>query len=121
MNDELTERQRQRLADFDARLATLIEAPIDDAGMLHRVETRLRRRQRLRLAVPGIGALMFALLVGPTLWPVLQDVLAWSATGLLQLRPGSGDWLAMLAALPVYAWAVLAGVVMTIAATLLES
>ena len=99
-HDQLTQRQRQRLADFDAGLATLIETPIHDAP---RSASGSQRR------------------IGPTLWPVLQDVLTWSMNGLLQIEPVSGDWLAALTSLPVYAWAVLAGVVLTIGTTLIES
>lgn len=120
-HDALNERQRRRLAEFDAGVSALMDAPLDEALLFERVEATLRRRRRWRLALPWVAATLLSVFLGPTLWQLFNDVAGLLPGGLFSMDGSTADLLAAIASLPVYVWAVAAGVVLTIGTTLLES
>lgn len=109
-----------RQARLDAELRALMTAPVDTERLLAGAGRRIRRWRRVRLLTPWLVALAVAVVLGPVVWRI--------AGGLAAALPGFGlsvdfslDGLAALARqMPIYVWAFVAGIGVTVATITLE-
>ena len=107
-------------ARLNAELRALMAAPVDVDRLLAGAERRIARWRRLRLLLPWLVAAVLAVALGPTAWRI--------AGGLAAALPGFGvsvdfslDGLATLVhQLPVYVWAFVAGIGVTVATMIVE-
>ncbi len=121
MHDKLNEQQRKRLAEIDAGIVMLLEAPLADDRILRSVERRLRWRRRARLVLPPTVAASFAVYVAPTLWTLLQQVVPMLPGDFIGVSFDIATVTAALASMPIYVWALVAGAALTALTTLFES
>lgn len=111
---------KQREAELDVALQSMLARPVDTERLIRGAERRIARWRLIRILTPWLLAIAISIALGPVLWRL--------AGGLVSALPSAGvqfeftpAGIAMLASqLPVYVWAFLGGIGVTIAATLAE-
>lgn len=111
--------QAEREARLDADLRALLSAPVDTRHLLAGAERRIARWRLVRMLMPWAVAAVLSVLLGPVLWR-LAGALVANVPGLSSLEFTADGLAAVARELPVYVWAFVAGVGVTVAATLAE-
>ena len=110
-----------RESHLDAELSALMSAPVNVDRLLDGAARRIARRRAWRLALPWLLALLLTSLVGPTLWQLFAEVFAGLQLFGLDIEL-TGDGLAQLAhQMPIYVWAFVGGIGVTVATMFAES
>ncbi len=116
--DDATARAEQE-ARLDADLRAMLSAPVDTERLIAGAERRIARWRLVRMLMPWAVAVMLSVLLGPVLWR-LAGALVINLPGLSGLEFTADGLAAVARELPVYVWAFVAGIGVTVAATLAE-
>lgn len=107
-------------ARLDAGLRSLMAAPVDVDRLLAGAERRIGRWRLMRLLMPWLVATAVAVIAGPAVWRIAGG-LAAALPGLGMTTDFSVAGLAALAhQLPIYVWAFVAGIGVTVATIVVE-
>ena len=107
-------------ARLDRELRALMAAPVDVDRLLAGAGRRIRRWRLLRLLTPWLVTAALAAALGPTAWRIAGSVAA-ALPGVGVTVDFSLSGLAALAhQLPVYVWAFVAGIGVTVATLVIE-
>ena len=120
-----TDNETDRLAAearLDAELRALMTAPVDTERLMAGAERRIARWRLMRMLLPCLIAAVLAVALGPTLWRMIAGLLGQSATlgASLQVELSLSGLSEVARQLPVYVWAFVAGIGLTVATTVAE-
>ena len=109
----------EREARLEADLASMLSAPVETERLIAGAERRIARWRLVRVLMPWAVAVVLSVLLGPVLWR-LAGALVANVPGLSGLEFTAEGVAAVAREMPVYVWAFLGGVAVTVAATLAE-
>ncbi|MEO1320179.1 MAG: hypothetical protein AAFV30_06375 [Pseudomonadota bacterium] len=120
MNTHESGDRTQREAELDVALQSLLAQPVDTERLLRGAQRRITRWRWIRVLTPWLVAIAISVALGPVLWRLAGGLVGTLPSVGVQFEFTPAGVAALAEQLPVYVWAFVAGIGVTVAATLAE-